>query len=98
MYSMPVPTYGLRARSSGTASVDTVLHEAAVLVDLRVRLRNDVLILLPGRQVERIGLELDALLLRAAVRPDEIVGLHDIGDLVLRVAAGVGDHDVIDNA
>jgi len=33
----------------------------------RVRLRDDVLVLFPGGQVVRVGLELDALLLRAAV-------------------------------
>ena len=42
--------------------------------------------------------ELDALLLRAAVGADQLVGLDDVAGLVLRVAAGVGHHHVVDDA
>src|SRR3954469_8255328 len=120
MYSMPVPTNGERARSSGTAwrcmfepisarfassfsrngmseaatetsclgetsmnwmfsrgasrrlpacrrlqegtglpGVDALLHQVALSVHLRVRLGDDVLVLFPRRQVERVRLELD---------------------------------------
>ena len=69
--------------------------EPALLVELDVGLRDDVLVLFPRRQVEAVGLELDALLLRPAVGVDQLVGLDDVADLVLRVAAGVGDqHEV----
>src|SRR6185295_11701588 len=99
MYSMPVPTNGARAWSSGTAwrcMFDPMsarfassfsrngMSEAAtetscfgdtrsLLVDLDVRLRDDVLIFLPRREVEAVGLEFDTLLLRASVRADELV-------------------------
>ena len=65
--------------------------DVAVLVELDVGLRDDVLVLFPRRQIEAVGLELDALLLRPAVGADQLVGLDDVADLVLRVAAGVGD-------
>ena len=83
---------------AGAARVHAVLREAAVVVERRVRLRDDVLVLFPRGQVVRVGLELDALLLRAAVGADELVGLDDVADLVLRVAAGVGDDHVVDDA
>ena len=72
--------------------------ELAVFVELDVRLRDDVLVLFPRGQVEAVGLELDALLLRPAVGADDLVGLDDVADLVLRVAAGVGDDHVVDDA
>ena len=78
----------------GLPRVDALLDQLAVVVDLGVGLRDDVLVLFPRRQVEGIGLELDALLLRTAVVGHELVGLDDVAGLVLR-AAGVGDDDVV---
>ena len=83
---------------AGATRVDAVLHEAAAVVERRVGLRDDVLILFPGGEVVRVRLELDALLLRTAVGADQLVGLDDVADLVLRVATGVGDDHVVDDA
>src|SRR5262249_55919228 len=44
---------------------------------------------------EAVGLELDALLLRLSARADQFVGLDDVADLVLRMAAGIGHDDVV---
>ena len=66
------------------ARVDALLRQLAVLVDRRVGLRDDVLVLFPRRQVEGVGLELDALLLRPAVVGHQLVGLDDVAGLVLR--------------
>ncbi len=75
--------------------VDALVDEVAVGVHLRVRLGDDVLVFLPRRQVEGIGLELHALLLRSAVLGHQLVGLDDVARLVLGVAAGVQDHHVV---
>ena len=83
---------------AGAAGVDAVLREAAVVVERRVGLRDDVVVLFPRREIEGVGLELDALLLRPAVGADHLVGLDDVADLVLRVAAGVVDDHVVDDA
>ena len=79
------------------ARVDALLRQLAVVVDRGVGLRDDVLVLFPRRQVEGVGLELDALLLRPAVLGHQLVGLDDVAGLVLR-AAGVGDDHVVDDA
>ena len=149
MYSMPVPTNGARARSSGTAwrcmfdpisarfassfsrngmseaatetscfgetSMNCTLSRGArmklpawraltrscvslpFVVDRGVRLRDDVLVLFPRGEVEGVGLELDALLLRPPVLVHQLVGFDDVAGLVLR-AAGVGDDDVVGDA
>ena len=149
MYSMPVPTNGARARSSGTAwrcmfdpisarfassfsrngmsdaatetscfgetSMNCTLSRGARMklpacraltrscVSLPssstggVRLRDDVLVLFPRRQVEGVGLELDAFLLRPAVLRHQLVGLDDVAGLVLR-PGGVGDEHVVGDA
>ena len=83
---------------AGAAGVDAVLDEAAVLLERRIRLGDDVVVLFPRRQVVGVGLELDALLLRPAVGADELVGFHHVPRLVLGVAAGVQDLDVVDDA
>jgi hypothetical protein len=84
--------------------VDALLHEAAALVHLRIGLRDDVLVLLPRRQVVGIGLVLQsaappaALLLGALRVGADLRRLDDLADLVLPAAAGVGDDHVIDDA
>ena len=78
--------------------VHAVAPDAALLVELHVGLRDDVLVLLPRRQVEGIRLELEPLLLRPAGIVDDVVGLDDVARLELRVAAGVRHHDVVDDA
>ena len=83
---------------AGLTRVHAVGRELPVLVELDVGLRDDVLVLFPRRQVEAVRLELDALLLRPAVGADELVGLDDVADLVLRIAARVGDDHVVDHA
>ena len=80
---------------AGLPRVDALALQVAVLVELDVGLRDDVLVFFPRGQVEAVGLELDALLLRPAVGADELVGLDDVADLVLRVAAGVRDDDEV---
>jgi len=74
--------------------VDAVLGQLAVVVHGGVRLRDDVLVLFPGGQVEGIGLDLDALLLRPPFLVHHLVGFDDVAGLVLR-AGGVGDDDVV---
>src|SRR5205085_2182643 len=110
MYSMPVPTKGARALSSGTAwrcMFDPIrarfassfsrngMSEAGI--DRRVRLRDDVLILFPRRQVEGVGLDFHALLLRLALFVHHLVGFDDVACLVL-AAGGVSDDDVVGDA
>src|SRR5262245_5872168 len=88
------------------AAVDAIHRELAVVVDLRVRLRDDVLILFPRREVIGVGLVLEAAAApaaRARIARLVLVGadvrrLHDVADLVLRVAAGVGDDDEVGHA
>src|SRR5882762_4353962 len=77
--------------------VDAVLGQLAVVVHGGVRLRDDVLVLFPGGQVEGIGLDLDALLLRPPFLVHHLVGFDDVAGLVLR-AGGVGDDDVVGDA
>src|SRR5688572_15545508 len=80
---------------ASAARVDAVLRELAVVVHRRVGLGDDVVVLFPRREIEGVRLELDALLLRPAFDADHLVGLDDVVDLVLRVAAGVVDDDVV---
>ena len=80
---------------AGLPRVDALGDELALLVELDVGLRDDVLVFFPRREVEAERLGLDALLLRPPLGVDQLVGLDDVADLVLRVAAGVGDlHEV----
>ena len=89
---------------AGLARVDAVGREAALLVDRGVGLGDDVLVLFPRRQVVGVGLVLEAAAAAAALVLDvlrigaDVVGLDDVADLVLRVAAGVGDDHVVDDA
>ena len=78
----------------GLTRVDALLREPAVLIHGSVRLGDDVLILFPRREIERIRLELDALPLRAAVVRHKLVGLDDVACLVLG-AGGIVDDDVV---
>ena len=49
---------------AGLAGIDQFRNDAALVVDLGVRLRDDVAIFLPRRQVERERLKVDQLLAR----------------------------------
>ena len=139
MYSIPVPTNGARARSSGTAwrcmfepisarlassfsrngiseaatdtsclgrdvdeidllrrrqdelsrltGVDPLIGQASLVVDGRVGLSDDVLILLPGRQIEGVWLEFRRPLLPRLGRRvlvERLVQFDDIARLELR--------------
>src|ERR687897_633732 len=89
MYSMPVPTYGARARSSGTAwrcMFDPISARFASSFS-----RNGMSEAATAASA-RTGLA--CLVLVGA----DVVGLDDVADLVLRIAAGVGDDDVVDDA
>src|SRR4051794_28498108 len=90
----------------GLAAVDAIGGELAVVVDLRVGLRDDVLVLFPRRQVVGVRLVLEAAAAAAAgprIARLVLVGadvrrLDDVAHLVLGVAAGVGDDDEVDDA
>src|SRR5207248_556434 len=71
---------------------------STVAIDGGVRLRDDVLILFPRGEIERVRLELDALPLGPAVFADELVGLDDVAALVLGTAGVADDHVVGDTA
>ena len=63
----------LQHEVAGLAGVDEIGHDAALLVQLHVGLRDDVLVFFPGRQVIAVGFELGRLLLGAELA----VGLLD---------------------
>ena len=67
---------------------DTLLLDGAVLAELDVGLGDRVLVLLPGREVEAVGLHLRRPLLAAAHRGVlalDLVALHDVAHLVVGV-------------
>ena len=53
----------LQDEVAGLAGVDQIVDDVAVLVELHVRLGDDVLVFFPGRQVIAVGFELGRLLL-----------------------------------
>src|SRR6202043_4003998 len=61
---------GMRAAGAGA---DALADQVALLVDARVGLGDDVLLLFPGRQVEGLGLGLDLPLLRL-LQPGVLLG------------------------
>ena len=82
------------------ARVDPLVDESALVVEPGVRLGDDVLVLLPRRQVEGVRFVLRRPLLAPLRGGALLVGLHrldDLADLVLR-APGVRDLDEVDGA
>src|SRR5215471_6663432 len=82
---------------AGLARVHALLDELSVAVDFRVRLRDDVLVFLPGGEVERVRLDFDAFAFALAFLVHHVVGFDDVAGLVL-AAGGVGDDDVVGDA
>ena len=79
-------------------AIDPRVDEVAPVVDLRVRLRDDVAVFLPGGQVERVRHELRRPLLArlgVGVRFGDGVRVDDLPQLELRAAA-VGDAHIVD--
>ena len=85
---------------AGLPGVDPLVYQVALVVESGVGLRDDVLVLLPGRQVERVRLAGGAPLLavlRGRVLRRDLGCLDDVAGLVLRAAA-VGDLHVVHGA
>ena len=82
---------------TGLAGIDTVRLDPHVLVQLDVGLGDDEVVFFPRRQVEAVRLELDALLLGAAIGTDQFVGLDDFAVLVFRMAAGIRHQHIVDD-
>ncbi len=91
---------GRQNEVAGLSRIDPLPGEHALFVDRGVGLRDDVPVLLPGREVERVRLELGGALLarlRGGILVDGILHFHDVADLELG-PAGVRDEDGLADA